>query len=82
MKYLKVLATTTIVLGTLVMFLISLDVNSPAYNLSLEYQESCRKNAIWSLFGGAILIVAIWFPWKKVMKKDDSDAQTRQGVKY
>lgn len=69
MKFLRVLATVVIVLGTALMFMISLDVSNPAYDLSPEYQESCRQNAIWSLFSGAILIVAIWLPWKSILKR-------------
>ena len=61
----------TIILGTGLMFMISLDVNNPDYNLSPEYQAGCRRNAIESLVGGAILVVAIWLPWKKILKKGE-----------
>ena len=66
---LKIIGTVLIVLAVGLLYLLGVAVSSSSHNISMKSRESSIETAEIALVVGPILILAIWFPWKRLFKK-------------
>jgi uncharacterized membrane protein YidH (DUF202 family) len=66
---LKIIGTVLIILAVGLLFLLAVAIASSSHNISMASRESSVEKANIALVVGSILILAIWFPWKRLFKK-------------
>ena len=66
---LKIIGTVLIILAVGLQFLLGVPMASSSHNISMASRESAIEKVDIALVVGPILILAIWFPWKRLFKK-------------
>ena len=66
---LKIIGTVLIILAVGLLYLLGVAVASSSHNISIASRDSAIEKVDIALVVGPILILAIWFPWKRLFKK-------------
>jgi hypothetical protein len=64
----KIIGTILILLAIAFYFIIGISIASSSHNISMVDRENAIIKSKTVLIIGIILIIAVWLPWKKILK--------------
>ena len=65
----KIIATILILLGSGLIFLMTIAVAGSSHNLSHKSRYESLAWGIGALVAGAVLLVMVWLPWRRILNR-------------